>query len=149
VIADWLKTQGLTADRDAHDFLMSRLGGDRGVTRQELEKLALYVGPGAKRLTLADAAMVVGDSSALTLDDLALALADGDRAALDRAYGRALEEGSDAIAILRAAGRHLLRLHQVASAPDAGAALGRCGHRSSTRSSRAFWRRSGCGPRRG
>jgi DNA polymerase-3 subunit delta len=123
VIADWLKTHGLTADRDALDFLMSRLGGDRGVTRQELEKLALYVGPGAKRLTLADAAMVVGDSSALTLDDLALALADGDRAALDRAYGRALEEGSDAITILRAAGRHLLRLHQVASAPDAGTAL--------------------------
>ena len=93
--------------------------------------------------------MVVGDSSALTLDDLALALADGDRAALDRAYGRALEEGSDAITILRAAGRHLLRLHQVASAPDAGPRSGRCGRRSSSSSSSAFCRSSGCGPRRG
>jgi DNA polymerase III subunit delta len=135
VIAEWLKTHRLTADREAVDFLLSRLGGDRGVTRQELEKLALYLGPGpdagaaaagspgARRLTLAEAAAVVGDSSALTLEDLALALADGDSTALDRAYGRALEEGSDAIAILRAAARHLLRLHQVASAEDARAAL--------------------------
>src|SRR5262249_45014670 len=143
VIAEWLKAQRLTADRDAVDFLLSRLGGDRGITRQELEKLALYLGPGpapgpgygpgakpgaetapaARRLTLADAEAVVGDSSALTLDDLALALADGDSAALDRAYGRAIEEGSDAIGILRAAARHLLRLHQVASAEDARAAI--------------------------
>ena len=132
VIADWLKTHRFTADRDAIDFLLARLGGDRGITRQELEKLALYLGPAEmagspapapRRLTLADAEAVVGDSSALTLDDLALALADGDSAALDRAYRRALEEGSDAIAILRAAARHLLRLHQVASAEDSRAAI--------------------------
>ena len=133
VIADWLKTHRFTADRDAIDFLLARLGGDRGITRQELEKLALYLGPAemaggspasaARRLTLADAEAVVGDSSALTLDDLALALADGDSAALDRAYRRALEEGSDAILILRAAARHLLRLHQVASAEDSRAAI--------------------------
>lgn len=134
VIAGWLSAQRLTADRDALDFLLSRLGGDRGITRQELEKLALYLGPAdpggsgtgaarTRRLTLADAEAVVGDSSALTLDDLALALADGDSAALDRAYGRALAEGSDAIAILRAAARHFLRLHQVASAADARAAI--------------------------
>lgn len=133
VIADWLKTHRLTVDRDAIDFLLARLGGDRGITRQELEKLALYLGPAetagrspapaARRLTLADAEAVVGDSSALTLDDLALSLADGDSTALDRAYRRALEEGSDAIAILRAAARHLLRLHQVASAEDSRAAI--------------------------
>src|SRR5262249_44707263 len=46
VIGEWLKTHRLTADRDAVDFLLSRLGGDRGITRQELEKLALYLGTG-------------------------------------------------------------------------------------------------------
>ena len=123
VVADWLKEHRLTADRETLDFLQARLGGDRGITRQELEKLALYAGPEARRLTLADAEAVIGDSSALTLDDLALALADGDSAALDRAFLRALEEGSDEVAILRAAGRHILRLHQVASAPEPEAAL--------------------------
>jgi DNA polymerase-3 subunit delta len=123
VIAEWLKRHHFTADREALAFLVARLGGDRGVTRQELEKLALYLGPGAQRLTLADAEAVIGDTSALTLEDVAFALGDGDSAALDRAFGRALAEGSDAVAILRAAARHLLRLHQVASAENPRAAV--------------------------
>jgi len=123
LIADWLKAGKLTAEHEAVDYLMSHLGGDRGVTRQELEKLALHADPATRRVTLADAMAVVGDSSALTLDDLAMAAAGGDAAGVDRSYARALSEGSDEIAILRAAARHLLRLHRVAGAEDRQAAL--------------------------
>ena len=123
LVRDWQKTHGLSADKQTLEYLVARLGGDRGVTRQELEKLALYAGPGARRVTLADAAAVVGDSSALTLDDLAFAMADGDAEGLDRACGRALEEGSDEIQILRSAARHLLRLHLVASAEEPHVAI--------------------------
>jgi DNA polymerase-3 subunit delta len=123
LVGDWLKSSGLQADREVIGFLTARLGGDRGVSRRELEKLALYAGPGVKRLTLADAEAVVGDSSAMTLDDIAFAVADGDAEQLDRAFVRALEEGSSEIEILRAAARHFLRLHQVASAEDPRAAI--------------------------
>jgi DNA polymerase-3 subunit delta len=123
VVRDWLKQESLAIDGEALEFLVANLGGDRGVTRQELGKLGLYVGAGAKRVTLADVEAVVGDSSVLTLDDLVMALGEGDRPGLDRAYVRALAEGTEEIAILRAAARHFLRLHQVASAAEPRAAI--------------------------
>ena len=123
VIAEALKGHGLGIGREALAYLIAHLGGDRGVTRQELEKLALYVGPGAKQVTAEDVEAVIGDSSALSLDDLIFALGEGDRAAIDRGYARALMEGNDEIAILRAAARHIMRLHQVAAAAEPRVAL--------------------------
>jgi len=123
VIDGALKGYGLAIGQEALAHLIARLGGDRGVTRQELEKLALYVGPGAKQVTLEDVQTIIGDSSALSLDDLIFALGDGDRAAIDRGYARALVEGNDEIAILRAAARHIMRLHQVAGAAEPRSAI--------------------------
>jgi DNA polymerase-3 subunit delta len=123
VIDEALKGYGLAIGQEALAYLIARLGGDRGVTRQELEKLALYVGPDAKQVTLEDVQTIIGDSSALSLDDLIFALGDGDRAAIDRGYARALVEGNDEIAILRAAARHIMRLHQVAGAAEPRSAI--------------------------
>jgi DNA polymerase-3 subunit delta len=123
VIGEALKGRGLGIGQEALAYLIAHLGGDRGVTRQELEKLALYVGPGAKQVSLEDVEAVIGDSSALSLDDLVFALGDGDRAAIDRGYARALIEGNDEIGILRAAARHIMRLHQVATAADPRVAI--------------------------
>ena len=77
----------------------------------------------AKDATLEDVAAVVGDSSIASLDDCIFALGDGDRAAIDRGYARALADGHDEISILRAAARHIMRLHQVAAAGDAREAM--------------------------
>jgi DNA polymerase-3 subunit delta len=122
-----LKEHGLSIEPDALEFLLDRLGADRAITRSELEKLALYAssgsGPGLVKVTLAQAEAVVGDSSAMSLDDLVFAFGDGDGEALDRAYDRALAEGNDEIMMLRACARHLLRLAQVAEATDPRAAL--------------------------
>ncbi len=123
VIGEALKGYALGIDDEALSYLVAHLGGDRGVTRQELEKLALYVGSGAKRVTLDHVLAVIGDSSALSLDDLIFALGDGDRAAIDRGYARALLDGNEEIGILRAAGRHFMRLHQVAASPEPRSAL--------------------------
>jgi DNA polymerase-3 subunit delta len=123
VIGEALKSRGLGIGQEALAYLIAHLGGDRGVTRQELEKLALYVGPGAKQVSIEDVEAVIGDSSALSLDDLVFALGDGDRAAIDRGYARALIEGNDEIGILRAAARHIMRLHQVATAANPRAAI--------------------------
>lgn len=116
-----LRAAGLTASRDALDYLAAHLGGDRGVTRSELDKLALYMGE-AKKIELADARAAIGDSAAIDLDDLIFALAEGDRAGLDQAIARNLRE-MPAIAISRALARHFLRLHQIAGRLAEGEAL--------------------------
>ncbi len=112
LIAQHLSAAGLTAEPAALAFLVANLGGDRQLTRRELDKLVLYVGiAGGGRVTLADAAEMVGDSAERTLDDLANAVAGGDVAALLRDLGRANGEGVSPIAILRGVARHMQRLH--------------------------------------
>lgn len=117
-IADELRRAGLGLNPDAREYLVATLGGDRGVTRREIEKLLAYKGqpgPGAT-VELADVMACIGDSSPRSVEELAFAVADGDIASVDRLAGRVLEEGSNAVAMLRAAARHFLRLHLVASA---------------------------------
>ncbi|MDE2227608.1 MAG: DNA polymerase III subunit delta [Alphaproteobacteria bacterium] len=105
---------------DALPYLVSSLGGDRGLSRQELEKLALFAGDGGT-VTLADAAALVGDSADLSLEDAVLAAAEGKPAACERALARALAEGEAPIRILRAAQRHFTQLHRTAARVDDGA----------------------------
>lgn len=107
-----LKNAGLTATPEARAFLLDSLGGDRGVSRSELEKLLLYVGSPARQVTLGDVVACVGDSAASSLDDIAMAIGDGDPAAMERAIDRGLQDGNNPVGILRAVSRHFLRLHQ-------------------------------------
>jgi DNA polymerase III subunit delta len=104
----------VTASGEALAYLTSHLGGDRLLSRGELEKLALYVGDGgAADLEAARAA--VGDSASLSLEDVVLSAADGDAAALERALDRAFGEGEMPVTVLRALMRHFQRLHLAAS----------------------------------
>jgi DNA polymerase-3 subunit delta len=114
VIHDALAAESLTVSEEAMAFLAANLGADRAITRSELAKLALYA-RGAERVELADAMAVVGDSAALSLDDLCYAAAGGETAALDRALERSAQEGQSPVTVLRAVSRHLLRLQLVAS----------------------------------
>jgi DNA polymerase-3 subunit delta len=120
LIAEELGRAGLRLTDEARDYLTGALGGDRGVTRRELEKIVSYMGPpeSAPPLGLADALACVGDSAALSVDDLVFALGDGDLAAVERLTDRTLAEGTTPVAVLRAASRHFLRLHLAASADD-------------------------------
>jgi DNA polymerase-3 subunit delta len=124
LIAAQLKAGGFSIARDALAYLAERLGGDRGVTRSELDKLMLYLGPpedGAKArgVTLADAMACIGDRAAFALDDLIAAAAAGDAADLDRHCARSFAE-VEAIQLLRSAARHFQRLHQVVARMAAG-----------------------------
>lgn len=117
-IADELRRAGFGLADDAREQLVSVLGGDRGVTRREIEKLIAYKGPpeAGARIGSADVTACVGDSSPRSVEELAFAVAEGDVASVDRLTGRVLEEGSNAVTMLRAAARHLMRLHLVAAA---------------------------------
>jgi DNA polymerase-3 subunit delta len=120
VIRESFAAHRIAASRDALDFLVAHLGGDRLLTRAELEKLTLYAGAGG-RLGLDDVRAVVADSAALSLDDAILSAAEGDAAALDRALARVFQEGESPVGVIRALLRHLQRLHLLAARVAAGA----------------------------
>ena len=113
VIAKTLGASGLRVSRDAMAYLCANLGSDRMISRAELEKLALYMA-GHEEVSLDDAMECVGDSATMTLDDLVFAAAGGNLATLPRLQDRAIQEGLEPIAILRALGRHYQRLHACA-----------------------------------
>ncbi|HEY4134765.1 MAG TPA: DNA polymerase III subunit delta [Alphaproteobacteria bacterium] len=124
VIRDSLRQAKLDVAPDALDFLVGRLGGDRMLTRREIEKLILYCtveNQERGRVTLADAEACVGDSSEQGVDDIAAAVARGDLAELDHTFERVTREGTHSIAILRAVSRHFERLHFVAGKMAEGA----------------------------
>ncbi len=107
-------------DADASAYLVDHLGADRGLSRSELEKLALYTGDGGS-VTVDAAALLVGDSAAMEMDDAVLAATAGDLAMLERALDRLFAEGENPVTVLRAAQRHVTRLHAAAARVDEGA----------------------------
>jgi DNA polymerase-3 subunit delta len=119
LIRKTLAAERVSASGEALRYLAENLGGDRMVTLRELEKLAIYAGPGAT-VDLADAVAVVGDSAALTMDEVAMAAAGGEFAALDRALNRVFLEGAQPVAVLRAVARHFERLRQAGIAVAGG-----------------------------
>ena len=119
VIQDTLKQDNVSISPDAAAFLQANLGTDRGQTRSELRKLSLYAGDGG-HVDLDDAMACIGDSSALNLDTLIYAAAGGDAPGVDRALARSYQEGVNPVTILRAVGRHMLRLQLVRAQVDGG-----------------------------
>lgn len=107
-----LREANLGITPQALSLLASQLGGDRQLSRREIEKLILYKGEG--RVELEDVRACIGDGAALDLDDLALAVAEGDAANLDRILRRSLRQGASAVQILRQVMRHFQRLQFVA-----------------------------------
>ncbi len=114
-----LKEKGLSIDADALDYAVSRLGSDRGVTRSELEKLALYA-MGENTVTLAHVAAVMGDESELRMDETFDAAGEGQYARLDVSLSRLWAAGTSPVAVLRQAMTHFQRLLVVRVESDEG-----------------------------
>lgn len=119
-IADTLRSAGHTVESGAAGWLANSLGSDRAITRGELEKLSLYVGPGAE-VTLAEAQACVGDSGAHAFDTAAIAAITGNYADLDRALTRSEIDGAGPVSVLRALSGALIRVHFASGLRDAGA----------------------------
>lgn len=110
---------GVGAEAEALAWLVDHLGADRAATRQEIEKLTLYVGPGG-RVDMDAAMACVGDLAGLSLDDALFAATAGDVAVADRALELAIAEGAAPVGVVRAALIHLQRLHRARLDVDAG-----------------------------
>jgi DNA polymerase-3 subunit delta len=119
-IGTMLKEQGVRADPAALSWLATRLGEDRMQTRREVEKIALYVGAGG-RVDEEAALACVAEGAAADMDEALMAATAGDAAATDRALASAFAEGANPVQVLRAALRHVQRLHEAAvTGGDAG-----------------------------
>lgn len=124
LIESVLSARNLAIDTDAKSWLIQNLGSDRMISRQELEKLATYMGTGTdavRTVGLEDAVACIGDSSAELFDQAGSATMHGDAPGMIRALGKAMEGGNSAVGILRLVARRIQRLHYVASAVEGGA----------------------------
>jgi len=119
VVRDALKAEGLTISAEALDDAVSRLGSDRGVTRRELEKLALYA-HGQKSVGVEDVRAVMGDEAEVRVEEVCDAAGEGDLKRLDLALERVWGEDISAIAVVRAVMGHFQKLLQVKAASERG-----------------------------
>jgi len=98
---------------EAKIALLERLGSDRGVSRQEIDKLLTYCGAGLGRpvkIERQDVLALVGDTGAAEVDSLIDAVLTGNVEAAVRQNGRLAASGVHPVRILRALGLHLERL---------------------------------------
>ena len=117
-----LAEAGLSIDRDARDYLMTRLGADQALSRSEVVKLALYA-QGAKNISHDDIDAIVGDAAETALENFVYAVSNGDPPAALSELQRLAAAGTDRASALAALGRHFTQLHRVASAPAQGGSI--------------------------
>jgi DNA polymerase-3 subunit delta len=124
LIHEVMRENGLTIDKDAAAFLQMNLGSDRLVSRSELNKLSIYMGPQGSRdsdtVTLEDVSSCVGDSGALSIDTITNATISGDLRRLDDTLFKAFNRGENAIAVLRSLSRKIGRMHLARGYMDQG-----------------------------
>jgi DNA polymerase-3 subunit delta len=122
VVRDALRAEGLSISGDALADAVSRLGSDRGVTRRELEKLALYA-RGQKEVSLDDVRAAMGDEAEARIDEVCDAAGTGDLKKLDLALERLWASDMSPVAVARQAMSHFQKVLQVASEAARGDAI--------------------------
>ncbi|MCR9071048.1 MAG: DNA polymerase III subunit delta [Alphaproteobacteria bacterium] len=110
MVRDVLAAGSVRIEPEAERFLIDHLGGDRMASRMEVEKLALLAGAGST-VDLATVVEAVGDSSALDIDSVISAAADGRPDAILTGLNRAFRQGEASVRIVRMALTYFQRLH--------------------------------------
>lgn len=105
------KELGITFDRDAEDYLLSALPNDRGLARQEIEKLALYAHELGRNVSTEDLEALMAAEAESALDAASLAAAQGK--AVQAVESLARIDALSGVSALRAL---LRRLHQLRDA---------------------------------
>lgn len=126
LVNDVLAAERLTIDADARALLVARLGADRGLSRAEVEKLALYArakAGGKGTIDVDDVDAIVGDAAELAIDRIVNAAAGGDAATAINELSRAVAAGESAQMVVVWLLRHLHRLHRIRAEIDKGAGL--------------------------
>jgi DNA polymerase-3 subunit delta len=122
VVRDALRAEGLSISGDALADAVSRLGSDRGVTRRELEKLALYA-RGQKEVSLNDVRAAMGDEAEARVEEACDAAGSGDLKKLDLALERLWSCDTSPVAVARQAMSHFQRLLLVSTEAARGESI--------------------------
>lgn len=125
---------GLTAD--ALDRFVSRLPRERGLMRQEIERLALFIGPGSGRtIDVEELDAHLGVEPDASLQDAALQAFGGRAGPAQAGLRRALAEGESAVMAVRQAAIHLGKLRRINVLQENGA-----GAREAAKAAGVFWK---------
>lgn len=121
---------------EALDMFVARLPEERGVARQEIERLILFLGPGSGRSAgAADLAGFLGVEPDASLAEAAVDAFGGRLAATQAGLRRAAQEGEAGPAAVRAMSAHLGRLRRAVAHHEAGRPLAQI-----TKDLRIFWK---------
>lgn len=136
IVREALATDRVSLDTAALELFVSRLPRERGVARQEIERLALWLGPGSGRTaTPADLDEFLGVEPEASLFDAASDAFGGRLAAAQAGLRRAAAEGEGGPAAVRAMGLHLAKLRRTLTLAANGASL-----TEAAKASGVFWK---------
>ncbi len=132
-----LSGEGLSLDTEALELFVSRLPHERGVARQEIERLILFLGPAAGgRPASADSLTeFLGVEPAASLAEAASDAFGGRLGAAQAGLRRAAREGEGGPAAVRALGMHLARLRRAITLRMGGATA-----REAAKGAFVFWK---------
>jgi DNA polymerase-3 subunit delta len=136
-----LVREGLAKDKvgltnEALDMLVKRLPHERGVARQEIERLALYLGPGSGVVAGPnDLDAFLGVEPEASLADAAADAFGGRLAAAQAGLRRAAAEGESGPAAVRAMGVYLGRLRRTLTLVQSGASA-----QEAAKAAGVFWK---------
>lgn len=119
LLRDTMTRDQITISEDAAALVVARLGSDRAMSRQEIEKLALMAGPGGS-LDFEEVSFALGDSASLAVTDIATAAADGRVDALEQAVAKAWSEQQASVMVLRGCQGYFKQMLSAARAVRAG-----------------------------
>lgn len=136
LVRDLLAKDGVSLNADALQVFVQRLPKERGVARQEIERLALYLGPGSgATATPADLEPFLGVEPESSLFDAASDAFGGKLREAQAGLRRAAQEGESGPAAVRAIGMHLGKLRRTLTLIKAGA-----GPQEAAKASGVFWK---------
>lgn len=136
LVREVLARDNVGLNADALALLVARLPRERGVARQEIERLALFLGPGSGTMaTPADLEPFMGVEPEASLFDAAADAFGGRLAEAQAGLRRAAQEGESGPAAVRALGMHLGKLRRTLTLAKAGAGL-----QEAAKASGVFWK---------
>lgn len=136
LVRETLAKDNVTLTQDALNLFVARMPKERGVARQEIERLALFLGPGSG-ITAgpADLEQFLGVEPEASLFDAASDAFGGRLGEAQSGLRRAAQEGESGPAAVRALGMHLGKLRRVLTLAKAGAGL-----QDAAKASGVFWK---------
>lgn len=136
LVKEALAKDNVSLTNDALTLFVGRLPKERGVARQEIERLALYLGPGSGRSAAPqDLEAFLGVEPEASLFDAASDAFGGRLAEAQAGLRRAAQEGEAGPAAVRAIGMHLGKLRRTLTLVQSGA-----GMQEAAKASGVFWK---------